>query len=73
MRESTALTLSLHFPRAQFFSPATPTSRGYTKLPICPRGFCKKKKKSQILHPKCKILQAEKATFAKILQCFYTA
>ena len=36
-----------------------------------PAVFCKKK--SQILHPKCKILQAEKANFAKILQCFYTA
>ena len=33
--------------------------------------FCKIK--SQILHPKCKILQAEMANFAKILQCFYIA
>ena len=36
-----------------------------------PAVFCKRK--SQILHPKCKILQAEKANFAKILQRFYTA
>ena len=36
-----------------------------------PAVFCKNK--SQILHPKCKILQPEKSNFAKILQCFYTA
>ena len=44
-------------------------SQWFTKL--SPRFFAKKK--SQILHPKCKILQAEKVNFAKILQCFYTA
>ena len=38
---------------------------------LSPRFFAKKK--SQILHPKCEILQAEKANFAKNLQCFYTA
>ena len=39
---------------------------------VCPRGFLQKKN-PHILHPKCKILQPEKANFSKILQCFYTA
>ena len=38
---------------------------------LCPRGYLQKKK-NQILHPKCKILQAEKANFAIFLHSLFS-